>query len=90
MAFIYATFCLKDSPRPVVTDASKDFKQKSFLADFFDREHIYNTFKVAFKHGERDRRVKVIMLMIVVMIVIGPYHGKYNKLLIDARSLALG
>lgn len=46
------------------------------LKDFFDLEHVKDTFKVAFKKGEGNRRMRVAMLMIVVCVVIGPMHGK--------------
>lgn len=76
VAFFYGTFRLKESPA-LPNQTTKDAaEKKSFLADFFDFAHIRDTFRVAFKHGARDRRIKVIMLMVVVMIVIGPYHGK--------------
>lgn len=54
---------------------------RSFLRDFFDVRHIAETFRVAFKTGERNRRSRVIMLMLVVMVVIGPLHGTYSKLI---------
>lgn len=47
-----------------------------FLKDFFDLQHIRDTFDVAFKEGENNRRKRVILLMVVVMVVIGPLHGK--------------
>lgn len=48
-----------------------------FLKDFFDLQHIKDTFDVAFKEGTNNRRTRVILLMIVVMVVIGPLHGKH-------------
>lgn len=48
----------------------------SFVTDFFDYKHIANTFTVAFKKGENNRRMKIMMLMLVVMVVIGPMHGE--------------
>lgn len=57
--------------------------EKSLLADFFDKEHVLETFRVAFKKGENQRRLRVSMLLIVVMVVIGPMHGNYLELLID-------
>lgn len=74
VAFFYGTFRLKESPA-LPHQKTQEMETKSFLADFFDLQHIKDTFRVAFKHGAKDRRVKVIMLMAVVMIVIGPYHG---------------
>lgn len=50
-----------------------------FLRDFFDLRHVAETFQVAFKEGERNRKRRVVMLMIVVMVVIGPLHGNYNS-----------
>lgn len=74
VAFFYGTFRLKESP-PLPNQPTKELNQKSFLADFFDLKHIKDTFRVAFKHGDQNRRVKIIMLMVVVMMVIGPYFG---------------
>lgn len=51
---------------------------KSMVADFFDKDHVVETFKVAFKNGAKQRRLRVIMLIIVVMVVDGPLHGKHN------------
>lgn len=54
---------------------------KSLLADFFDKEHVVETFRVAFKKGENQRRLRVSMILIVVMVVIGPMHGKVLKVI---------
>lgn len=48
----------------------------AFVRDFFDMKHLIDTFKVAFKEGENNRKLKVMSLMLVVMVVIGPMHGK--------------
>jgi MFS transporter, PCFT/HCP family, solute carrier family 46, member 3 len=58
---------------------------KSFLSDFFDREHVMETIKVAFKTGENQRRLRVIMLLIVVMVVIGPLHGEMSVMYLFTR-----
>lgn len=50
---------------------------RAFLRDFFHLRHIADTFRVAFKRGEKNRRKRVVMLMLVVMVVIGPLHGNY-------------
>lgn len=56
---------------------------KSLLADFFDKEHVLETFRVAFKKGENQRRLRVSMLLIVVMVVIGPMHGNCLEFITD-------
>ncbi|KAG5893055.1 hypothetical protein JTB14_014835 [Gonioctena quinquepunctata] len=50
----------------------------AFFRDFFDVKHLMDTFRVAFKTGENNRRTKVMLLMLVVMVVIGPMHGEMS------------
>jgi MFS transporter, PCFT/HCP family, solute carrier family 46, member 3 len=47
------------------------------VRNFFDINHVKDTFRVAFKKGEGNRRMRVAMLMIVVCVVIGPMHGEF-------------
>jgi MFS transporter, PCFT/HCP family, solute carrier family 46, member 3 len=77
VAFCYGVFFIKE------VDIKKEHEkellkasQKSLLADFFDYKHVVETFRVAFKKGCNQRQMRVIMLMIVVMVVIGPMYGK--------------
>lgn len=77
VAFFYGVFVVKEVD--ILNEKQRlRAQEKGLLADFFDREHVMETFRVAFKIGERQRRLRVIMLMIVVMVVIGPLHGKYK------------
>lgn len=59
--------------------------EKSLMADFFDKEHVVETFRVAFKKGENQRRLRVSMLLIVVMVVIGPLHGEMSIIYLFTR-----
>lgn len=78
VAFFYGIFLLDEVPPKPKTEMEKpkDEPKKSFCADFFDITAVTETFKVAFKNGDKRRRTKIIMLMIVVMVVVGPWHGK--------------
>uniref|UniRef100_A0A1A9VRP7 Major facilitator superfamily (MFS) profile domain-containing protein n=1 Tax=Glossina austeni TaxID=7395 RepID=A0A1A9VRP7_GLOAU len=60
-------------------------KKKSLLADFFDKNHVLETFQVAFKKGANKRRKRVILLMVVVMVVIGPIYGEMNVMYLFTR-----
>lgn len=55
-----------------------DKKQIGFCKDFFDLNHVKETFQVVFKKGKRNRRKRVCIIMILVMVIIGPVHGKWN------------
>ena len=65
MAFFYGVFYVKEVS---IKNEKEKLKasEKSLLADFFDKEHVVETFRVAFKKGENQRRMRVIMLMVVV------------------------
>lgn len=54
----------------------EETNKKSIIADFLDKKHVVETFKVAFLNGTKKRRIRVIMLIVVVMVVDGPLHGK--------------
>lgn len=89
VAFFYGVFFLEEVN--IVNEKERlKAKEKSVLADFFDKEHVVQTFRVAFKKGERQRRLRVIMLMIVVMVVIGPLHGEFQFADCDNRTTFSG
>ncbi|XP_018328119.1 proton-coupled folate transporter [Agrilus planipennis] len=74
IAFLYGLFRIQE---PKKIDQPKPKKGRcTLIRDFFDWKHILETFKVAFKKGENNRKMKVMMLMLVVMVVIGPMHGE--------------
>lgn len=70
-ALFYGLFILKEVP----PKENKQIITRSFCADFFDFAHIKETFLVAFKARVKNRRVKILALMAVVIIVVGPQHG---------------
>ncbi|XP_017782042.1 PREDICTED: uncharacterized protein LOC108566582 [Nicrophorus vespilloides] len=74
IAFAYGYYKIEEHKKvdvPVLSD-----KPFAFLRDFFNINHVVETFRVAFKHGENNRKMKVMLLMLVVMVVIGPMHGE--------------
>lgn len=75
-ALLYGLFVLKEVPPKEKND---QLIKKSFVADFFDFGHIKETFLVAFKARVKNRRMKILALMAVVIIVVGPQHGNFLK-----------
>lgn len=85
MSFVYGLVVLKEPPRVLAERArkkslpSEPTKRKSlyaFVTDFFSLRHIEETFRVAFKKGANNRQKRVIVLMIIIMVVIGPLYGE--------------
>lgn len=76
IALYYGYFYVEEPPVKISEKKNLKAENKSLLADFFDKEHVIETFRVAFKKGENQRRLRVSMILIVVMVVIGPMHGE--------------
>ena len=81
LSFWYGYFRIKEEPRQKIEQEKKEKEIKNgrpcnFVRDFFDVRHIAETFRVAFKEGKHNRKMRVIMLMIACMVIIGPLHGK--------------
>lgn len=73
IAIAYGCFRVKDVKKTDLPERSK--KVCGMLRDFFDCKHIMETFRVSF-NGTRERKWKVALIMIVVIAVTGPMHGK--------------
>lgn len=73
MAFFYCHFYVKE---PKTAHIQRTEPRTGFIKDFFNFKHVMETFRVAFKKGENNRKLKVLLLMLVVMVVIGPMHGE--------------
>ncbi|KAJ8732265.1 hypothetical protein PYW08_014995 [Mythimna loreyi] len=64
---------------------SKKHKKKSFFREFFDIGLVMETFRVAFRKGVGNRRLRVCLLLIVVCVVFGPLHGEFTVLYLFTR-----
>ncbi|XP_044728955.1 uncharacterized protein LOC123292386 [Chrysoperla carnea] len=94
-SIIYGIVYLKEKKKIVPMEEKlpstneKDSKSSvnicAFLRDFFDFKNILETFRVTFKSGENGRKKKVITIMIVVCVVIGPMHGEMAVMYLFTR-----
>ena len=94
VSFCYGFFMIKEVPRQKTDQEKKRIealKQQKcwFVRDLFDIRHISETFRVAFKEGKNNRKMRVIMLMIACMVIIGPMHGKSSTIWLPVYSSKL-
>ncbi|XP_011874618.1 PREDICTED: solute carrier family 46 member 3 isoform X2 [Vollenhovia emeryi] len=83
LSFVYGLVVIKEVPRGLAERSRKkslptERKRTSlcaFVLDFFSLKHIEETFRVAFKKGANNRQKRVVVLMVIVMVVIGPLYG---------------
>lgn len=83
MGIIYGILYIKNPPRndaPVDSHESTPCYTKPSLCkdmkNFFNFQHIKNAFGVTFKKGDDNRRLRIIMMMLVLMIIMGPMTGQ--------------
>ncbi|KPJ08369.1 Solute carrier family 46 member 3 [Papilio machaon] len=76
LSFIYGFFRIKEVKR---TDLNVKPTNNccEWLRDFFDIRYVKDTIMVAFKRGPNNRRLRVIMLVVVLCVVIGPIYGEH-------------
>ena len=76
--FTYGLLRIKEvvSPKPI---------SKNFLKDFFKYEHIVETFNVAIKKREGNKRFNIILVMILAKLITGAIWGKYK--LMSTRNI---
>lgn len=89
-AFVYGMLFIKETkpehgldskapplppPSPSRSPSSSTSSCLAFVQDFFSLSHIKEAVRVTFKEGQHNRRLRIISLMVVVIVVMGPLHG---------------
>lgn len=75
-SFYYGCTLVKEEPKKWSGDGPEPVGVIGFLKDFFDVRYLAETVRTCFKQGANNRRLRVVLLMVVVMLVIGPLHGR--------------
>lgn len=83
-SFMYGLLVVKEAPRAVELRKNNKLAAElkgatswwAQLTDFFALRHVKETFRVAFKQGQSNRRQRVMVLMLIVMVLIGPMYGE--------------
>ncbi|KAF7270826.1 hypothetical protein GWI33_016233 [Rhynchophorus ferrugineus] len=75
IALTYGYFSISD-PKPC---GDSETKSQGFFKDFFQTDHIIDTFKTAIKSGsKRRRKQRVCGIMFLFMVIVGPLYGELN------------
>ncbi|RVE53552.1 hypothetical protein evm_001693 [Chilo suppressalis] len=84
LSFFYGFYRIKEVKRPDL-NTKKPKNCCEWLRMFFDIRFVKETLTVAFKHGPNNRRLRVIMLVIVLCVVIGPIYGEMSVMYLFTR-----
>ncbi|XP_050421662.1 solute carrier family 46 member 3-like [Adelges cooleyi] len=87
-SFVYGMVFIKEEHPDVKTETKQpplDTSCVYLVKDFFSLSHIKEAVHVAFKEGKHNRRLRIISLMVVVMVVMGPLHGEMSVMYLFTR-----
>jgi len=66
-------------PKPEICLESKEPPKSTscfyLIEDFFSLSNIKEAIRVTFKEGQHNRRLRIISLLVVVIVVMGPLYG---------------
>lgn len=91
MGILYGFFYLKDvkkNDKQAVCEDNKFIEKPSFSTNvkkFFDLVHIKNAFCITFKRGNDNRRLRILLMMLVLMIIMGPMTGEMSVMYLSTR-----
>lgn len=74
----YGIFVVKETPSVEHDESTTKPETMSFsyfIEDFFNLSNVKEAVGVTFKHGRHNRRLRIISLMVVVIVVMGPLYG---------------
>lgn len=82
ISFLYGLICIKENTMVAATKISTE-KPKSCIflwSDFFNIKHVKEAFRVTFKKGIGQKRIQLLMLLVLVVVVQGPNEGSCRML----------
>ncbi|XP_061704889.1 probable peptidoglycan muropeptide transporter SLC46 isoform X1 [Cydia pomonella] len=84
LSFMYGFFRIKEVKKPDV-NVKPPKNCCEWLHTFFDMSLVKETLLVAFRRGPNNRRLRVIMLVVVLCVVIGPIYGEMSVMYLFTR-----
>lgn len=74
LGLLYGLIFIKEvSPNIARTVMQK--KSDGLFKGFFNARHIKEAFNVTFKNGPHNRKLRIIMLLCIAFLIMGPFNG---------------
>ncbi|OWR50761.1 adenylate cyclase [Danaus plexippus plexippus] len=83
--FCYVSFRIKDHTWLNKNEEVKKSGVIGFFIEFFDIDSIKETFKIAFRKGPNNRRLRICLILAVVCLSFGPMWGEMSIMYIFTR-----
>lgn len=77
LGLLYGLIFIKEvSPNIARTVMQK--KSDGLFKGFFNARHIKEAFNVTFKNGPHNRKLRIIMLLCIAFLIMGPFNGSWT------------
>ncbi|XP_045469355.1 uncharacterized protein LOC123677009 [Harmonia axyridis] len=80
IALVYVHFVIQDQSL-----ISEELPRKKLLKDIFDHRHVSRTLSLCLKKKEHNRRLKLILVMVLVVLNVGCYRGELTVMYMFTR-----
>ncbi|XP_060833931.1 uncharacterized protein LOC132917281 [Rhopalosiphum padi] len=85
IGLLYGLVFIKEvSPNEL--DNKTKTQNNGVLNGFFNAKHIQEAFKVTFKDGPHNRKLRIIMLMCIAFLIMGPLNGDLSVSYLNTRA----
>jgi len=75
IGLLYGLVFIKEVSPNTPENAITQTRNNGLFNGFFNAKHIQEAFKVTFKDGPQHRKLKIIMLMCIAFLIMGPLNG---------------
>ncbi|XP_025202483.1 uncharacterized protein LOC112599685 [Melanaphis sacchari] len=86
LALLYGLIFIKEVPPPNKSDNMTQAQNNGLFNGFFNAKHIQEAFKVTFKDGPHNRKLRIIMLMCIAFLIMGPLNGDLTVSYLNTRA----
>ncbi|CAG9560187.1 unnamed protein product [Danaus chrysippus] len=87
--FCYVTFRIKDHTWLNKNEEVKKSGAVGFFMEFFDIDSIKETFKIVFRKGPNNRRLRICLILAVVCLSFGPMWGTMFAISVFSKRLGV-
>lgn len=75
IGLICGVVLINEVPSNKSSEVISQEKEKNVFQGFFHVKHIKEAFKTTFKEGPNKQKLKVIMVLSIIILVMGPLQG---------------
>lgn len=86
IGLLYGLVFIKEVSPNEQENTTTQTRNDGLFNGFFNAKHIREAFKVTFKDGPHNRKLRIIMLMLIAFLIMGPLNGDLSVSYLNTRA----